>query len=123
MTPQRMAVLKVLIGNEEHLNVDQVYERVRPDFPMISIATIYKTISMLKEMGEVIELDLNSDKKHYDGHGPTPHPHLICTQCNDIIDIEESNLNSLSQDVAQNTGYEIKNIQVNLYGICPQCQE
>jgi Fur family peroxide stress response transcriptional regulator len=118
-----MAVLKILIGNQEHLTAEQVYERVRPEFPMISIATIYKTLGMLTEMGEVIELDLNSDCKRYDGRGLSTHPHLICVKCGDIIDIEGHDLNDLSQDIAHNTGYQIINYQANFYGICSRCQE
>jgi Fur family peroxide stress response transcriptional regulator len=122
MTPQRMAVLKVIICNEEHLTTEQVYERVKPDFPMLSLATVYKTLSMLKEMGEVLELDLHTGCKHYDGQRLSSHPHLICTKCGTVIDLEEHELIGLSQDVAKSTGYEIAGFQASFFGICPQCQ-
>jgi len=118
-----MAVLKVLIGNDEHLTAEQVYERVKPDYPMVSRATIYKTLSMLNEMGEVLELDLHTGCKHYDGHRTYTHPHLICTTCEIVIDLEEHDLANLSQEVARKTGYEIKKFQANFFGICPQCQK
>ena len=51
LTPQRMTVLKVLTASEEHPSVEQIYERVKVDFPMTSLATIYKTVTLLKEMG------------------------------------------------------------------------
>jgi Fur family peroxide stress response transcriptional regulator len=123
MTPQRMAVLKVLIGNGDHLTAEQVYERVKPDFPMISRATIYKTLSMLKEMGEVLEIDLDTGYKHYDGRKISSHPHLMCTNCEAIIDLEELDLTDLSQDVMQATGYQITKFQATFFGICPQCQK
>lgn len=123
MTPQRLAVLKVLIGNDEHLTAEQVYERVKPDFPMISLATIYKTLSMLKEMGEVLEIDLHTGRKHYDGRGISTHPHLICTNCDVVIDLEEYDLIGLSQEVAQTTGYQITKFQATFFGMCPQCQK
>ncbi|MGD8455606.1 MAG: Fur family transcriptional regulator [Anaerolineales bacterium] len=123
MTPQRMAVLKVIIGNEEHLTAEQIYKRVKPDFPMISLATVYKTLSMLKEMGEILELDLHTGCKHYDGHRISSHPHLICTECGTVIDIEEHDLSNLSKDMEKSTGFEITKFQANFFGICPQCQK
>ena len=53
LTPQRMAVLRVLSDDTGHPTVEQVYDRVRADYPTTSLATIYKTIDMLKGIGEV----------------------------------------------------------------------
>ena len=77
LTPQRMAVIKTLVGNREHLNAEQIYERVKMDFPMTSLATIYKTVSVLKEMDELLEISINGDSTHYDGASPHPHPHVV----------------------------------------------
>lgn len=123
MTPQRMAVLKVMIGNREHLSVEQIYERVKADFPMTSLATIYKALAVLKEMGEVLEIDLGAAGARYDGGNPHPHPHLICVECGSIIDIDLPGLNRLPQEVARRTGYQIVRHRLDFFGICPQCQE
>ena len=123
LTPQRMAVLKTLVTNEEHLSVEQIYERVRADFPMTSLATIYKTVAVLKEMGEVLELGFSNDSSRYDGSKPYPHPHLICIKCKNIVDIDIATLDALSLKIAQKTGYRIVNHRLDFYGICPQCQE
>ena len=58
LTPQRMAVLRVLAEDTGHPTVEQVYDRVRCDYPTTSLATIYKTIDMLKGIGEVLELSV-----------------------------------------------------------------
>jgi len=122
LTPQRMAVLKVLISNNEHLSAEQIYERVKVDFPMTSLATIYKTVTVLKEMGEVLELGFSDDSNRYDGN-PHPHPHLICTMCKKIMDIDADDLGELPKQVARRTGYKIVSHRFDFYGICPQCQE
>jgi Fur family peroxide stress response transcriptional regulator len=70
LTPQRMAVLKILAADEGHPSVEQIYEHVKVDFPMTSLATIYKTVTLLKEMGEVLELGFSDDSNRYDGHTP-----------------------------------------------------
>jgi len=123
LTPQRMAVLKFLTASEEHPSAEQIYERVKADFPMTSLATIYKTVTLLKETGEVLELGFSDDSNRYDGNRPYPHPHLICTRCRNIVDADVATLNELHRDVARSTGYRIVSHRLDFFGICPQCQE
>ena len=126
LTPQRMAVIKTLVGNREHLSAEQIYERVKVDFPMTSLATIYKTVSVLKEMDELLEISINGDSTHYDGGSPHPHPHVICTRCGRIIDIDMdagvADMTPLPLEVAQKTGFRIESHRLDFFGICPQCQ-
>jgi Fur family peroxide stress response transcriptional regulator len=123
LTPQRMAVLKILATSEGHPSVEQIYERVKVDFPMTSLATIYKTVTLLKEMGEVLELGFSDDSNRYDGHKPYPHPHLICIKCKKIVDPQVAALSELHQEVAQSTNYRILSHRLDFFGICPQCRE
>jgi Fur family peroxide stress response transcriptional regulator len=123
LTPQRMAVLKILAADEGHPSVEQIYESVKVDFPMTSLATIYKTVTLLKEMGEVLELGFSDDSNRYDGNKPYPHPHLICTECRNIVDPQVAALSELHQEVARSTGYRILSHRLDFFGICPQCRE
>jgi Fur family peroxide stress response transcriptional regulator len=118
-----MAVLKILAAGEGHPSVEQIHESVKVDFPMTSLATIYKTVTLLKEMGEVLELGFSDDSNRYDGNRPYPHPHLICIECRNIVDPEIATLSGLPQEVARKTGYRIKSHRLDFFGICPQCQE
>ena len=86
LTPQRLAVLRILADDTGHPTVEQVYDRVRGDYPTTSLATIYKTIDMLKGIGEVLELSVGESHR-YDGRDPRPHPHLICEDCGTITDL------------------------------------
>jgi len=122
LTPQRLAVLKVLAASDGHPSVEQVYERIKPDFPMTSLATVYKTVTLLKEMDEVLELGFNGGSNRYDGNKPYPHPHLVCTKCGAIEDLEVDALNGIPRQVAQDTGYRIVSHRLNFFGICPKCQ-
>ena len=123
LTPQRMAILKILAAGEGHPSVEQIYEQVKVDFPMTSLATVYKTVTLLKEIGQVLELGFGNDSNRYDGNKPYPHPHLICTQCRKIFDPDVSGLGDLSQQVAQMTGFQITGHRLDFYGVCPQCQK
>jgi Fur family peroxide stress response transcriptional regulator len=122
MTPQRQVVLKAIISNNNHPNVDEIYNHIHADYPMIGRATIYKTIAMLKEMGEITELFFNNEGARYEVSGGSPHPHFICNQCNCVIDIEDDDLAHISAMTARNTGYNIMSYRLDFFGLCPDCQ-
>ena len=123
LTPQRHAVLKILTTSEEHPSVEQIYEYVKTDFPMTSLATIYKTVMRLKEIGEVLELNFCIGSSRYDGKRPYPHPHLICIRCKKIVDSDVGSAIEFSQELSQKTGYRIVSHRLDFFGICPHCQE
>ena len=123
ITPQRIAILKAFLNTNSHPGVEQVYERVKADFPTTSLATVYKTVNLLKEIDEILEISFSDRGNRYDGNKPYPHPHLICTRCESIIDPEVSLLKEMTAEVTRATGYKITSHQVELFGICPSCQK
>ena len=123
LTPQRMAVLKILTESKGHPTVEQVYEKVRVDFPMTSLATVYKTVTLLKEEGEILELGFAGGSSRYDAARPYPHPHLICVRCQKIIDPEIQMLEEIPQELSQKYGFEITNHRVDFFGVCPECRQ
>jgi Fur family peroxide stress response transcriptional regulator len=122
LTPQRRAVLKVLLESRDHPSVDQIYEQVRQDFPMTSLATVYKTVALLKETGQVREISFGEGGNRYDGYDPSLHPHLICVECKRIVDLELPSLDELAETVAHQMGYQILRHRFDFFGICPQCK-
>lgn len=123
MTPQRQAVLEILTTSDTHPTVDQIYERVRMDFPMTSRATVYKTISLAKEMGAVMELEFSKGSNRYDGKRPYPHTHVICMKCRQVMDADDLDITALKQEIIRNTGYRIDNHRIDFFGVCPNCQK
>lgn len=121
ITPQRLAVLKVLAASEGHPTVETIYEKVRVQFPTTSLATIYKTVSLLREIKEVLELGFADGSNRYDGSRPFPHPHVICTKCKKIIDPDLSSLKDMTKEVAEETGFEILTHRLDFFGICREC--
>lgn len=122
ITPQRMAILDILVASDGHPSVEQVYDQLREDFPMTSLATVYKTVALLKEEGQVLELGFASGGSRYDGRRPHPHPHLVCIRCQRIIDPELGVLDDLPLQLSQRYGYRIVSQRLDFYGVCPDCQ-
>jgi Fur family peroxide stress response transcriptional regulator len=122
ITPQRLAVLKVLAASDGHPSVERIYDTVRAQFPTTSIATIYKTVALLKQENEVLEISFPDGSNRYDGNKPYPHPHLICTRCKKIIDPDLSSLEDLAREVTKETGFQITTHRVDFFGLCRECQ-
>jgi Fur family transcriptional regulator, peroxide stress response regulator len=123
ITPQRLEILKVLAHSRGHPSVEAVYETVRSRFPTTSLATIYKTVALLKEMGEVLELGFADGSNRYDGFKPFPHPHVICTRCKKILDPDLRRLRDLTQEVTEETGFKILTHRLDFFGICGDCRK
>ncbi len=122
LTPQRLAIIRILASSESHPSVDDIYKEVRKLFPTTSLATVYKTISLLKELNEVLELGFPDGSNRYDGCRPYPHPHAICTKCGKILDPEISSIHELSEEMQQKTGFVISSHRLDFFGLCPECQ-
>jgi Fur family peroxide stress response transcriptional regulator len=123
LTPQRLAVLRVLAQSPAHPSVEQIYEQVRRKYPMISRSTVYKTVETLKEMAEVLELEFSGASNRYDGRRVEPHPHLICRGCGAINDLELPAMMREAREVADRTGYELIGHRLDFYGLCPDCRK
>lgn len=122
LTPQRMAVVKYLAENRDHPSVERLYEAVRPNFPTTSLATIYKTVAVLEQIGEAAELRLGQDMARYDGANPRPHPHAVCTECGQVVDVDLETDPGLTAHVEELTGFRIDTYRVDFFGLCPGCQ-
>ena len=121
ITPQRLAVLRVLAASEGHPSVERIYETVRQEFPTTSIATIYKTVNLLKQINELLEIFFPDGSNRYDGYKPFPHPHLICIKCKKIVDLDLDSLDAMEKEVALETNFEILNHRLDFFGICNTC--
>jgi Fur family peroxide stress response transcriptional regulator len=123
LTPQRVELVRLIAASEGHPSAAELYNSVRGKFPTMSLATVYKTLDLLKELGEVLEIGLHDDC-HYDGNRPYPHPHLICTQCKKIMDGElDATVRTLVTEMEQASGFRIVRHQLDFYGLCPDCQK
>ncbi|MGD8700825.1 MAG: Fur family transcriptional regulator [Desulfosarcina sp.] len=123
ITPQRLAILKVLAQSQGHPGVESIFEQVKVNFPTTSLATIYKNVAVLKDLGQVLELGFSDGSNRYDGNKPYDHPHVVCTVCKKIIDPEISTLEDMTQTLMRETGFSISRHRLDFFGICPDCQD
>jgi len=119
VTPQRRAIIQVLLENGSHPTADQVFTQVKHVMPDISPATVYNTLHELVEMGALQELTLRSSERRYDII-TTEHAHLVCLKCGQIENVPY-NHQALELSPEYTYGFEIIDQIVFYRGYCPTC--
>ncbi|HEX9026973.1 MAG TPA: Fur family transcriptional regulator [Clostridium sp.] len=121
LTPQRLAVYNYLINTTSHPSADIIYTDIHVQYPTMSLATVYKALKTLVDVGLIQEINVGEGNFRYDGNSSS-HPHLQCLGCgkvNDFKDLSLDNLNSLAEE---HTDYKIISNKVYFYGYCIDCQ-
>lgn len=125
LTSQRQVVLNTIIEHEdEHLSTEDIYGYVKEKHPEIGLATVYRTLILLYELGIVNKLDLDEEFSRYELNKGTEdhgHHHLICTSCNSVTGVEEDLLDSLEEQIARKYGFTVTDHRVKFYGVCKNC--
>lgn len=121
VTPQRLAIFHMLTHTDEHPSAETIYNSLRETHPTMSLATVYKTLDALVKSSLVQQLNVGEDSYRYDATTEV-HPHIICTSCRQVFDLEPGSLPNLGQQVASMTGFSVSHEQLYFYGTCPDCQ-
>ncbi|OPY57408.1 MAG: Transcriptional regulator PerR [Pelotomaculum sp. PtaU1.Bin035] len=120
LTPQRLAILNLLEGNTKHPSAEEIYKQLKPQYPSLSLATVYNTLEVLARAGELQEIRINADKRHFDPN-PAPHTHFLCRICESVHDLDAGPIEI--QAPYNINGYLVEEFTLYFYGICPGCLE
>lgn len=123
LTPQRLAIAKILAVSEGHPSVEKIYEQLQAVFPTMSLTTVYRNIMTIRSLGEVLELGFPDGSNRYDGNKPYPHPHVICVECKKIMDLDLTSIKDLTKEVSNKTGCKILNHRLDFFGVCSACSK
>ena len=125
LTSQRMHVFDVLLANEgRHMNSQEIYEDVRQKYPEIGVATGYRTLALLEEMGLIYGVDFEDGFRRYEiakDNEEHRHHHLICLECGSIREVQEDLLGELEERIYQKNKFKVENHRVKFYGYCENC--
>jgi Fur family ferric uptake transcriptional regulator len=116
MTAPRRAILTVLAHANDHPSVEDVYERAKEEDPSISIATVYRTLGLLDELGLVYRHEFNdTDHARYEVN-MEHHHHLIDLDTGKVIEFQNEKIEKMKQKIAEELGYELIECRLELYG-------
>ncbi|MGM8213734.1 peroxide-responsive transcriptional repressor PerR [Virgibacillus sp. W0430] len=122
ITPQRHAVLEFLLTSLNHPTADEIYKALENKFPNMSVATVYNNLRILREIGLVRELTYGDSSSRFDSN-TEDHYHIICSECEKIVDFHYPSLNEVESLAEQITGFEVSHHRLELYGKCPECKK
>jgi Fur family peroxide stress response transcriptional regulator len=119
-TPQRIAICRIALGSRQHPSAQSIYEEVKKIHPTVSLATVYKTLQVLRDLDLVQELNFPKGQARFDSY-MKPHINLICMQCGNIIDLNDLITKEIIKRVAAATKFKPNGQRIDVYGICQKC--
>lgn len=128
ITDQRLLIINCLHDSEaksgeRHVTAQELYERVSKKDSSIGFATVYRFLRDLANKQFVTEVRMGGQASRYELTTKEHHDHLTCTQCGKICEFENKKIEKLQVQVAEYFGFKLTNHILELYGICPSCQE
>ncbi|MFZ5965987.1 MAG: Fur family transcriptional regulator [Bacillota bacterium] len=126
LTPQRRATLDTIIENQgAHMSTEEIYDLVKEKCPEIGLATVYRTLQLLDELGVISKINFDDGccryelNTHEDDH---QHHHLICQKCGKVIEVEVDLLEALEEEIERNYNFQISDHKVKFFGFCSNCK-
>lgn len=126
MTPQRILIARLLENAREHLDADSVYRLARKKDHRIHRATVYRTLSTLKKLHLIDELDLmhvEGDRHFYEVRPRSLHIHLVCMTCGKVAEPSGKFWESMKGKVFRETGFRPEVIRLEMGGVCEDCRK
>src|SRR5437588_9568495 len=127
LTPQRLAIFEYLARRPGHPTAEEVYRDVLARYPTLSFATVYNTLELLAEMGEVRKVIVDELRRRYDVNAE-PHQHAVCRPCRRIVDVCEDEigggellLQALGQVDLRARDFIVEGASVEFAGLCGDC--
>lgn len=122
LTPQRMMIVSSLRHAPGHLTAADIFERVKAEYPYVDISTVYRTLSVLKELRLISETHMGGGDAAFEWVAPDRHHHLICRKCGGVQEIDHSYLERLGKDLANDVGFRADMDHFAIFGLCAGCQ-
>jgi Fur family ferric uptake transcriptional regulator len=131
LTLPRQAILNVFTKNPKHLSAEEIFLSVHKKYPGIGLATVYRTLDLLTQMGLILKFDFGDRRSRYELASETKkghHHHMVCSRCGRIIDYSDfmeeeiEFIKRLEAELSKKHKFKINSHQIHFYGLCEKCQ-
>lgn len=124
-TIQREVILEMLYNSDEHLTPEGLHHLIQQKHPELNtgIATVYRTLSLLEDSDMVTSLSFGAQGKKYELGAKDHHDHIICTQCGNITEFVDEEIELRQKKITDALGFVMKEHSMQIYGTCKNCQE
>lgn len=117
---QRDCIQAFLTTRCDHPTAETVYLNIREEFPKISLATVYRNLSLLADIGEIQKISTGNGPDRFDAIAK-PHNHFVCKECGAVIDLEMDSIAHINEIAGKSFNGRIDGHSIHFYGICPDC--
>ncbi|MFQ5479717.1 MAG: Fur family transcriptional regulator [Thermodesulfobacteriota bacterium] len=121
LTPQRLAILEYLEGNKNHPSAEDIFSDLKKANPTLSFATVYNTVQALISRGDLCELNIDPERRHFDPDA-SPHHHIRCTSCGRIDDVMADYSDALKLPEEITKDFDVNANHVDFFGVCDNCR-
>ncbi|MFQ5579054.1 MAG: Fur family transcriptional regulator [Nitrospiria bacterium] len=122
VTKERKAILRVFMNTERHVTAEELHREMKNTGSSIGLATIYRTLNLFCESGLAEQRHFGDGQARYElTYNVHHHDHLVCKQCNRIIEFENREIERLQEKVAKKNRFTIDSHKLELYGTCETC--
>jgi len=121
VTYQRKLLLDLIKKAGGHISAKELYKRASKKNRSISLATVYRSLQLFKELGLVEQRRLGQLYCHYEIKDSAQHQHLVCRSCGKIVDFESPLIGQLAEELQRDQGFLLTKIEVYLEGYCQEC--
>jgi Fur family peroxide stress response transcriptional regulator len=119
-TSQRIAICRFALRGRDHPTAQRIYREVKPVHPTVSLATVYKTLHVLKGLRLVQELAFVEGETRFDSY-MKPHANLVCRGCGSISDVDDPVTQEMVARLAARARFTLMGQRLDIYGICERC--
>lgn len=120
---KRQAILEALSATREHPTAEMLYKRLKPEYPELSLGTVYRNLGVLLEEGQAVSVVRVAGQERYDAT-VRPHAHFVCRLCNMVADMElPENMDSLYKQLEQDFDFQAESCSVSVSGLCSSCRQ
>jgi Fur family ferric uptake transcriptional regulator len=122
LTPQREMILQAVAHAGRHVTAEEIFERVQEKTRAVNIATVYRTLDLLVELGMASRADLGDGKVSYSSELHGQHIHLVCRRCGRVIEAGHELVAPLEAKLAEEHGFEADLGHFAIPGLCSKCR-
>ena len=122
LTPQRLMILSAVRHAGAHITAGDIMQQVKESYPYIDVSTVYRTMTVLKQMRLVSETDMGGGESRYEWIEKARHHHLICRSCDRVSLLDHKYLVTLGTEVLEDYGFQADIDHFAIFGLCEDCQ-
>jgi len=119
---QRESILELLKSTKTHPTASWIYDKLKIEFPRLSLGTVYRNLNILTEQGLIKKIDCGSTFDRFEANNH-PHYHFICEQCNSVFDLETTVMKNLEEKLPGLENFTVQRHMIEFFGICEHCKK